>query len=416
MLSKKQLDILRWPYTGKTALICDGAVRSGKTSVMSLSFVLWAMGQFDQCNFGLCGKTVASAERNIIQPLLGVTYFAQTGFALGYTRSDHVLTITRGEKLNRFYVFGGRDESSYMLIQGVTLAGVLLDEAALMPRSFVEQALARCSVHGAKLWFNCNPDVPEHWFRKEWLLKLAEKDATHLHFVMDDNPGLSPETKARYESMYSGVFYRRYVLGEWTAGDGLIYDMFDKEVLCYEDGERPVALYNVAARYIACDYGTANPFVLLDIYDDGETVWVDNEYRWDSKDMDRCGRQKTNSEYGKDFLRFMGDDPQHFCPAVVDPSAASFITELNSLQVYVMPGDNDVLDGIRRVAALLHQRRIRIHRRCEGLINELGSYAWDSKAAAMGVEKPVKSMDHGPDALRYFVNTCLPPWRYGEDG
>ena len=416
MLSKKQLDILRWPYTGKTALICDGAVRSGKTSVMSLSFVLWAMGQFDQCNFGLCGKTVASAERNIIQPLLGVTYFAQTGFALNYTRSDHVLTITRGEKLNRFYVFGGRDESSYMLIQGVTLAGVLLDEAALMPRSFVEQSLARCSVHGAKLWFNCNPDVPEHWFRKEWLLKLAEKDATHLHFVMDDNPGLSPETKARYESMYSGVFYRRYVLGEWTAGDGLIYDMFNPEVQCYEDGERPVALYNVAARYIACDYGTANPFVLLDIYDDGETVWVDNEYRWDSKDMDRCGRQKTDGEYGKDFLRFMGDDPQRFCPAVVDPSAASFIAELTRLQVYVMPGDNDVLDGIRRVAALLHQGRIRIHRRCEGLVNELGSYAWDSKAAAMGVEKPVKSMDHGPDALRYFVNTCLPSWRYGEEG
>lgn len=416
MLSKKQLDILRWPYTGKTALICDGAVRSGKTSVMSLSFVLWAMGQFDQCNFGLCGKTVASAERNIILPLLGVTYFAQTGFALDYTRSDHVLTVTRGGKLNRFYVFGGRDESSYMLIQGVTLAGVMLDEAALMPRSFVEQALARCSVHGAKLWFNCNPDVPEHWFRKEWLKKLAEKDATHLHFVMDDNPGLSPETKARYESMYSGVFYRRYVLGEWTAGDGLIYDMFNPEAQCYEDEERPVALYNTAARYIACDYGTANPFVLLDIYDDGETVWVDNEYRWDSKDMDRCGRQKTDGEYGKDFLRFMGDDPQHFCPAVVDPSAASFITELNSLQVYVMPGDNDVLDGIRRVAALLHQGRIRIHRRCEGLVNELGSYTWDSKAAAMGVEKPVKSMDHGPDALRYFVNTCLPPWRYGEDG
>ena len=140
------MESLRWPYTGKTALICDGAVRSGKTSIMSLSFLLWAMGQFNQCSFGLCGKTVASAERNIIRPLQGISYFAQNGFALDYTRSGHVLTVTRGRRSNRFYVFGGRDESSYMLIQGVTLAGVLFDEVALQPRSFVEQALARCSV------------------------------------------------------------------------------------------------------------------------------------------------------------------------------------------------------------------------------------------------------------------------------
>ena len=166
MLSPKQIEILRWPYRGKTALICDGAVRSGKTSIMSLSFLLWAMGSFNRCSFGLCGKTVGSAERNVIQPLLAMTYFAQNGFVLDYTRSGHVLTVTRGGKWNRFYVFGGRDESSYTLIQGITLAGVLLDEVALMPRSFVEQALARCSVEGAKLWFNCNPDVPEHWFRK----------------------------------------------------------------------------------------------------------------------------------------------------------------------------------------------------------------------------------------------------------
>lgn len=415
MLSKKQLEILRWPYTGKSALICDGAVRSGKTSIMSLSFILWAMGAFRDCNFALCGKTVSAVERNIIRPLLGVAYLNRE-FTLSYAKSDHLLTISRGRKKNFFYVFGGRDESSYMLIQGVTLAGVMLDEAALQPRSFVEQALARCSVHGAKFWFNCNPDVPEHWFRKEWLLKLDEKDATHLHFVMDDNPGLSAETKAKYERMYSGVFYRRYVLGEWTAGDGLIYDMFDPDVHCYGDGERPAALYNVAARYIACDYGTVNPCVFLDIYDDGETVWVDNEYRWDSRNGETGGRQKTDGEYGDDFVRFMGDDPQHFCPAIVDPSAASFITELNLRQVYVIPGSNEVLDGLRRVSTLFHQKRIRVHRRCVGLVNELGSYVWDSKSALMGVEKPVKSMDHGPDALRYFVNTCLPAWRYGEEG
>lgn len=384
---------------------------------MSLSFLLWAMGQFDQTCFALCGKTVGSAERNIIQPLQSVAYLPQNGFALDYARSGHVLTVSRGRRRNRFYVFGGRDESSYMLIQGVTLAGVLLDEVALMPRSFVEQALARCSAEGAKLWFNCNPDVPEHWFRREWLLKLEQKDATHLHFALDDNPSLSEETKARYRSMYAGVFKRRYIDGEWTAGDGLIYDMFDRPANTYGDGERPQGLAYTAARAIACDYGTANPTVFLDIYDDGETVWVDKEYRWDSRDVDSTGlRQKTDAEYAADLARFMGEDEQFHCPVVADPSAASFIAELRRRGLYVIPGDNDVLNGIRRTAQLFARRALRIHQRCRGLIGELQSYVWDARAVqTAGVERPVKQQDHGPDALRYYVNTCLPKWRYGEE-
>ena len=412
MFSPKQIAVLKWPYTGKRALICDGAVRSGKTSVMSLSFLLWAMGAFDRQSFALCGKTVGSAERNIIQPLLAVGYL-QKHFSLRYARSEHVLTVTRGRRSNRFYVFGGRDEGSYMLIQGITLAGVFLDEVALMPRSFVEQALARCSVSGAKLWFNCNPDVPEHWFRKEWLLKLREKDADHLHFRMEDNPSLSQETLEMYKSLYTGVFKRRYIDGEWTAGDGLIYDMLDPEANTYGDTDRPKGLEYVSSRTVACDYGTVNPCVFLDIYDDGETVWVDNEYRWDSR---KELRQKTDGEYASDFQAFMGSDPQHFCPVVVDPSAASFIAELQRRGVYTIQGNNDVPDGIRRVSSLLGRRAVRIHReRCEGLLGELGSYVWDSKAAALGVERPVKALDHGPDALRYYVNTCVPKWRYGEE-
>ena len=412
MLSKKQTDILRWPYTGHTALICDGAVRSGKTSIMSLSYVLWAMGAFNGCNFGMCGKTVGSAERNIIQPLLGVTYLCSQ-FSLDYSRSTHQLTVRRGNRQNRFYIFGGRDESSYMLIQGITLAGVLLDEVALMPRSFVEQALARCSVTGAKLWFNCNPDVPEHWFNKEWIRKAREKDATHLHFTMEDNPSLSEETIARYKSLYSGVFYQRYVEGLWVAGDGMIYDMFIRDENIYDDEMRPLGLSYLATRYIACDYGTTNPTVFLDIYDDGEIVRVDREYRWDSRET---LRQKTDSEYADDLQTFMGDDPQFLCPLIVDPSAASFIVELQRRGIYVIQGDNNVPDGIRRTAQLFARRILLVHDTCEGLIGELGSYVWDTKAATqLGVEKPVKTNDHGPDALRYYVNTCLPKWRYGEE-
>lgn len=219
--SEKQRQILRFPYSGYEALICDGAVRSGKTSVMSLSFFLWAMANFNGCAFAFCGKSVGAVERNIVTPLLAVRYL-QEHFAVKYNRAGHVITIRRGKVENLIYLFGGKDESSAALIQGVTLAGVLLDEVALMPRSFVEQALARCSVRGAKLWFNCNPEGPEHWFRKEWILKAEQHRALHLHFTMDDNPALDEETRARYRTMYSGVFYERFVMGRWVMSEGLV--------------------------------------------------------------------------------------------------------------------------------------------------------------------------------------------------
>lgn len=400
--SEKQRQILRFPYSGYDALICDGAVRSGKTSIMSLSFFLWAMGNFTGCSFAFCGKSVGAVERNIVQPLLGIRYLQQN-FDVKYNRGGHVIVARRGLKENRFYLFGGKDESSYMLIQGITLAGVLLDEVALMPRSFVEQALARCSVTGAKLWFNCNPEGPEHWFRKEWILQPEKHHALHLHFTMDDNPSLSEETRQRYYSMYSGIFYQRYILGLWVMSEGLIYDMFDQTENLYR--EAPVDLEWSGVRTIACDYGTTNPSVFLDVYDYDGTLYIAREYRWDSREEHR---QKTDKEYADDLLTFMG---KGWCTVLVDPSAASFIAELRSRGVYVLPADNEVLDGIRRTAALLQSRKIKIHESCAGLIDELGTYIWDEKASMRGEERPVKERDHGPDALRYFVNT-LPDWRF----
>lgn len=129
----------------------------------------------------------------------------------------------------QFLLFGGKDASSAALIQGSTLAGLLLDETALMPRAFVEQAVARCSVRGSRLWFNCNPEGPEHWFYKEWIEKAESRGALRLHFTMEDNPGLPPEIRQRYERLYTGVFYRRFVLGEWAAAQGLVYDFFDPD-------------------------------------------------------------------------------------------------------------------------------------------------------------------------------------------
>ena len=402
--SEKQREIFRFPYTHYEALICDGAVRSGKTSVMSLSFLLWAMGRFDRCAFAICGKSVGSVERNIITPLLGVRYL-QEHFAVRYNRGGHVLTVRRGGKENRFYLFGGKDESSYTLIQGVTLAGVLLDEVALMPQSFVEQALARCSVDGAKFWFNCNPENPMHWFRQEWILQPDKHNALHLHFMMTDNPSLSEETRQRYERTYSGVFYQRYVLGKWVAAEGVIYSMFNETENTYRPDQRPKAMAWLSTRTIAVDYGTTNPTRFLDIYDDGETVRVDREYNWDSR---KEHTQKTDREYADDLLAFMGPQP---CTVIVDPSAASFIAELSRRGVYVVKADNDVPDGIRKTAGLIGRRTIQICETCARLIDEMGTYVWDEKASQRGEEKPVKQNDHSADALRYYVNS-LPDWRF----
>lgn len=403
MFSEKQEKIMAFPYTSYDALICDGAVRSGKTSVMSLSFFRWAMLTFTGQAFAFCGKSVGAVERNIVTPLLAVRW-VRTRFHVRYNRGDHVVIARDGNRENRFYLFGGKDESSYALIQGITLAGVLLDEVALMPRSFVEQALARCSVRGSKFWFNCNPENPLHWFRQEWILKAPEKNALHLHFLMDDNPGLDEDTRKRYRNMYSGVFYQRYILGQWVMSEGLIYDMFDPT----ENGYRkaPASMQHVSQRFIACDYGTTNPCVFLDIYDDGETIRVEREYRWDSR---KERRQKTDQEYADDFMAFMGED---WCTVLVDPSAASFIVALRQRGVYVRESDNEVLDGIRKVGTLFQRRALLVNEtHCMGLIGELETYLWDEKAALRGEEKPVKQQDHGPDALRYFVNS-LPDWRF----
>ena len=221
--SPKQAQILKFAYSDEEVLICDGAVRSGKTIVMILSFVLWAMTNFDRTNFAICGKTVTNAEKNILRPFQQIE---GTPFVTSYKISNRLLTVCCGGKENYFYLFGGKDESSYMLIQGLTLAGVLFDEVALMPRSFVDQAIARTlSYSGAKLWFNCNPESPNHWFYKEWLTNPS-RVFKHLHFLMTDNPILTEKEIKRADSLFSGVFHDRYIKGLWVRAEGIIFPDF----------------------------------------------------------------------------------------------------------------------------------------------------------------------------------------------
>ncbi len=414
-ISEKQKMILEFPYTGYDALICDGAVRAGKTIFMILSFVLWGMSTFNGRAFAVCGKSVGAVERNIIQPLMGIRYLQQH-FRIRYNRGAHVLHVSRGDRSNDFFVFGGKDESSYTLIQGITLAGVMLDEVALMPQSFVNQALARCSVDGAKIFFNCNPDHPLHWFRQEWIKKAEEKNAMHLHFLMTDNPGLSPKVLSDYEKRYAGVFYKRYILGQWVSADGAIYDMYDVESDPVTDDDVPVGMVNRSStrRYMAVDFGMQNATAALDIYDDGRTLWILNEYYYSGRshsEQARINRQKTPAQYAEDLIDFGALEA---LAVIIDPSAAPLKAELRLRGVRTKDGVNDVLPGIQHTASLFGQGKIKIHKRCENLIGEIGGYIWDEKALERGEEKPVKVNDHAVDALRYFCYTMIPERRLME--
>ncbi|MFC3768374.1 PBSX family phage terminase large subunit [Paenibacillus sp. GCM10012303] len=409
--SPKQLKVLTWwmpksPYKDHLAIICDGSVRSGKTASMSFSYVMWAMETFENEQLGMSGKTIGALRRNVIVPLKRM--LKSRGYHAKENRSENFMTVSKGGKSNVFYLFGGKDERSQDLIQGITLAGMFFDEVALMPKSFVDQAIARCSVTGKKYWFNCNPGSPFHWFKEEWLDQLKEKRALHLHFTMDDNLSLDEQTKEDYKRLFTGVFFKRYILGLWVLAEGVIYDMWDDQENTFDDEDLVPGFKSLARRYIAVDYGTSNPMVFLDIWDDGDVCWVLNEYYYNGKAK---GVQKDDSQYAEDFEVFVGseDIPDY---AVLDPSAASFKAALRNRGYRVKDADNDVEDGIRMVSTMIAKRKIRVHRRnCPNFLKERASYVWDEKAGERGVEKPVKQMDHAMDGVRYFTKTVIKPRR-----
>lgn len=392
-VSPKQKTAMTWwmqpRYAALDAIICDGAVRSGKTLAMGLGFFLWAMRSFSGRQFALCGKTVTALRRNMVREV--VPRLERLGFSCTERRSENALIVRRGKRENRFYLFGGRDEGSAALIQGVTLAGVLFDEVALMPRSFVEQASARCSVTGSRLWFSCNPEGPQHWFYREWIQKAEERRALYLHFTMRDNPSLAPRVRARYERMYSGTFYRRFVLGEWTAAKGLVYDFFSPREHCAAVPEKPWERVRVSV-----DYGTVNP-TSFGLWALREGVWYRvREYYYDSR---REGRQKTDAEYAEDLVRFVGEERVE--RVIIDPSAASFIEEVRRAGFAVTRADNHVADGVRVTARLLKEGRIVICGGCGHLLEEIAQYCWEDGGA--GQDRPRKEHDHAMDEMRYFA-------------
>lgn len=421
--SRKQKQVLTWwmpdsPVKDYDGIIADGAIRSGKTVCMSLSFVLWAMENFSGQNFAMCGKTIGSFRRNVLFWLK--LMLKSRGYQVTDHRADNLVKISRKGTTNYFYIFGGKDERSQDLIQGITLAGVFCDEVALMPESFVNQATGRCSVEGSKYLFNCNPDGPYHWFKVNWIdkaigylgkkraeklqeeareegMELNLKKLLYVHFTMDDNLSLSEAIKARYRSMYHGVFFKRYIEGLWAMAEGIIYDMFnhdknvvDAEAIAAEYRQRTGHEFWNGDKYVSCDYGTQNPTAFLLWSKGADGKWYcRREYYYSGRDK---GKQKTNKEFADDLIMWLAGERVR--AIILDPAAASFKIELEKTGYKVKKAKNDVLDGIRFVATLLLSGSIFVDISCENLIKEFASYIWDAKAAEHGEDKPVKEHDH----------------------
>ncbi|MHA4412046.1 PBSX family phage terminase large subunit [Bacillus cereus] len=398
--SKKQLQVLTWwrkdsPVKDHDGIICDGSIRAGKTVSMALSYVMWGTETFNGENLGMAGKTIGSLRRNVITPLKKM--LKSRKYKVKDHLSENMLTISKDDHTNHFYIFGGKDESSQELIQGITLAGMFFDEVALMPQSFVNQATGRCSIEGSKYWFNCNPAGPYHWFKLEWIDNKEDKNLLHIHFTMDDNLSLSEKVKQRYYRMYSGVFFQRFILGLWVLAEGIVYDMFNKEKHVVKTVEREYEKY-----YVSCDYGTQNPMT-YGLWGLCKGIWYKTkEYHYDGR---KNSRQKTDDEYLDDLKEFIGDISIR--GIIVDPSAASFIALLKKNRFKVLKAKNEVIDGIRNVARLLNEEKIKYNDCCKETFREYASYTWDEKATARGEDKPNKENDHQMDGDRYFVNTVV---------
>lgn len=393
------------PVKNYEGIICDGSIRSGKTVSESISFFVWAFFHFNQQNFALCGKTINSFRRNVwnwIKPILKLR-----NYHIVESRDENKITIIYGEKVNYFYIFGGRDERSQDLIQGITLAGVLFDEVALMPESFVNQATGRCSISNSKFWFNCNPDSPSHWFKRNWIDKSKDKKLLYLHFTMDDNLSLDEDIKERYRGLYVGVFFKRFILGLWVVAEGAIYDMFDENDNTYTNLPANIKVY--PDPIVSIDYGTTNPLAALLCIEADDHLYIESEYYFNSRIE---GYQKTDEQYLDDLEEWLkvhlGKD--YFVQFIVDPSAASFITAARLRGFRVREADNSVLDGIRLVSTFFAKRILKINKNCKNLIRETLGYVWDD-SSKLEKEKPLKMNDHAVDALRYFIKTKVSPWR-----
>lgn len=421
--SKKQRQILNWwtassPVNDYDGIIADGSIRSGKTISMSLSYVMWAMENFNNYNFGMCGKTISSFRRNVLMTLK--LMLKSRGYKVTDRRSDNLIVVENDKAINYFYIFGGKDESSQDLIQGITLAGVFFDEVALMPQSFVNQATGRCSVEGSKMWFNCNPSYPDHWFNKEWILMHQEKNLLYLHFTMDDNLSLSEKIKERYKSMYSGVFYQRYIQGLWVNAEGLIFRYFaenpqrflfsEVDIEKNEYGRIKNGFRNLiigvdfgdnGSKYSFCCTGFRNGFNDLYVVDEAD---IEKSNGIDSEKMCR-----EFIQFYKRVLIKWGQPNWIFC----DSASNTLINTLRSA-CYKEGLDSSIIRGVVKneiserpllVDLLLTTGRLHINSNCTNLIYALKSLVWDDKKKDIPKDENIGNINDYWDSFCYTFIT-----------
>jgi PBSX family phage terminase large subunit len=392
---------MRPPELDKKINLLVGSVRSGKTWGLH-SKIMYLCDYPATGRRLLTGVSKASIKTNVLTDLFDLVGSRN----YKYNNQSGELRLFNTD----WIVYGAHDEGSEKYLRGATIGAAVCDEVVLMPQSYFQMLLTRLSPVGSRLYGSTNADNSEHWLKKDYLdnEKLADILWSET-YTMDDNPNLDPGYVSDQKKLYTGVFYDRMILGRWNMVGGAVYSTVWGDWTLYDDKTRPGALYNMgrrAAHYIGVDYGTTNPCVFLHAIDDGQTLWFDNEYYWDSGKRQRA---KTDSEYADDLADFIKDcniGPGTQPCVLLDPSAASFKEELRRRSdVWLAQADNTVLDGIRRVASALKQRKIRYHKtRCPNAVREHVNYAWDEKAAKRGEEQPVKSGDHTCDAGRYVSN------------
>lgn len=415
-LSKKQKNVLQWCHKKSVkdsydCIICDGAVRSGKTVVMITSFVHWAMRFFNCNNFGICGKTVRSAERNIILPMQQIADLTEY-YDISYTRSINMLTVKCNNIINYFYIFGGKDESSYALIQGITLSGVFFDEVALMPRSFVEQAIARTlSISNAKNWFNCNPENPNHWFYKEWVCEAKNKKALRIHFLMTDNPIMTPEMLEKAYAMYTGVFYDRYILGEWVRAEGLVYRLFadNKENYLINNADE----YTFSVISFGVDFGgskSATTFTTTGITRHAEfAIILDEKY---------IDYEITPNDLDAEFAKYIEANTTKYGAGITRADSAEQIlirglrrtTQKKGLRTEVRNAlKMEIKERIRLENLLFAQCRIKILKHCKHTIEAFENAVYDPEEVIEDIR-----LDNGTsniDSLDSFEYSLEPFYR-----
>ena len=398
--SAKQRKLLYWwadgsQYSDKDIIIIDGAIRSGKTIACICSFLLWSQKRFSGENFIIAGKTINSLKKNVISPMISI--LIAWGWPHRYNRSENYIEIGT----NTYYMYDANTQASQDKLQGLTAAGAYADEAALFPQNFIDQMIGRCSVDDSKIFMNCNPESPGHFLKTEYIDMAEEKNIFLMHFTMDDNLTLSEKVKERYKNMFTGVFYKRYILGLWCVAEGLVYPNFDPEkhvVSEYDDR---------GGYYVSIDYGTINPTSMGLWRVNGDGAVRMKEFYFDSR---REHKQLTDEEYYAELERLVGD--RNIQAVVVDPSAASFIACIRKHgRFHVRKADNDVIDGIRITQTLLSEGRLLFHESCTDSIREFGIYAWDEKS--LDKDAVIKENDHAMDDIRYFCNTILSDRRRG---